>query len=175
MFKPNSPKKNLTDFSKMDREVSSGIIVFRMVSGEPYFLILYYGQGQWTFPRGKIEKEEKSFQAALRETREETGLVRNDLKFFDYFKAYENWVYEKNHKKIHKTIIFYLAQTEKKNIKTEERSQGYGWFTYREALKIFVGPKNSENRKVLKKAYDFLTKKRRSYHQKPTLTDNVSN
>ena len=161
MFKPVFvPKKNALEPPKMGREVSSGIIVFRKVIGEPQFLILYYGRGQWTFPRGKIEKEERSFAAALRETREETGLVRNDLKFSDYFKAYENWPYEKNQKKVYKTVIFYLAETGKKHVRIEERSQGFGWFTYREALKVFVGPKNSENRKVLVKAFNFLTKKK---------------
>jgi 8-oxo-dGTP pyrophosphatase MutT (NUDIX family) len=159
MFNKKFSKRNNFNTQKIDREISSGIIVFRKILEEPHFLILYYGRGQWTFPRGKIEKEEKSFDAALRETREETGLLPSDLSFFSSFKAYENWIYRKNQKKIHKTVIFYLAQTDKKNIKIEERSLGYGWFTYREALKIFIGPKNSENRKVLRLAYKFLLKK----------------
>ncbi len=154
------PKKVQDDNQKTGREVSSGIIVFRRILREPYFLILYYGRGQWTFPRGKIEKEERSFAAALRETKEETGLIRSDLRFADYFKAYENWTFEKNGRKVYKTVIFYLAETSKKNVRIEERSQGFGWFTYREALKVFIGPKNSENRKVLVKAFNFLTKKK---------------
>lgn len=161
MFNPRQIQKKVQDDTqKTGREVSSGIILYRKVLGEPQFLILYYGRGQWTFPRGKIEKEERSFAAALRETKEETGLVRSDFKFADYFKAYENWTFEKNNRKVYKTVIFYLAETSKKNVKIEERSQGYGWFTYKEAMKVFIGPKNSENRKVIKRAYDFLIRKK---------------
>ena len=151
------PGKNLNHKNiPAAREVSSGIIVFRKVNGEVQFLVLYYGHSQWTFPRGKIEREEKSFEAALRETREESGLVRSDLRFIERFRTYENWTYIKNNKKIFKTVIFYLAETNKKHVRIEERSQGFGWFLYKDALKIFSGPKNNENRKVLIKAHNFL-------------------
>lgn len=151
------PRKNLEPINPLiAREISSGIIVFRKHLGEIQFLILYYGHSQWTFPRGKIEKEERSFAAALRETKEESGLISSDLRFIERFKTYENWTYVKNNKKIFKTVIFYLAETNKKIIKLEDRSQGFGWFGYKEALKIFSGPKNNENRKVLVKANNFL-------------------
>ena len=155
-FAPNQKKQQPIQDPGTGREVSSGIIIFRKVVQECQFLLLYYGHSQWTFPRGKIEKEERSFAAALRETAEETGFSRNDLRFIEYFKTYENWTFVKNNKKIFKTVIFYLAETNKKHVRIEERSQGYGWFTYREALKIFSGPKNSENRKVITKANNFL-------------------
>ena len=150
----------------LGREVSSGIIVFRRVEHEIQFLILYYGHSQWTFPRGKIEREERSFAAALRETKEETGLSRSDLKFVDYFKTYENWTFVKNNKKVYKTVIFYLAETNKKHARIEERSQGYAWFTYKEALKIFTGPKNNENRKVITKANNFLVNREKKTSSK---------
>jgi 8-oxo-dGTP pyrophosphatase MutT (NUDIX family) len=151
------PRKNLGQKSSLiAREISSGIIVYRKFNSEIQFLVLYYGHSQWTFPRGKIEKEERSFAAALRETKEEAGLTRSDLHFVDRFRTYENWTYVKNNKKIFKTVIFYLAETNKKSVRLEERSQGFGWFGYKEALKIFSGPKNNENRKVLVKANNFL-------------------
>ena len=138
------------------REISSGIIIFRRTPEGPNFLVLFHGHEHWTFPRGKIEGEERSFAAALRETREETGLARADIRFVDYFKAYENWTFVKNGQKVFKTIIFYLAETTKKHVRIEPNFEGYCWFTYREALKIFGGVKNNENQKVLKQAYDFL-------------------
>ena len=147
------------------REISSGIIIFRRINGDIRFLILYHGRNQWEIPRGKIEAEERSFAAALRETREETGFTRSDLEFVDYFKAYENWTFIKNNQRVHKTIIYYLAQTVKKHPRLEPSFEGYGWFTYRESLHIFVGVKNNENRKVLKQAYDFLEGKRASSHR----------
>lgn len=150
------------------REISSGIIIFRRVNNDTRFLILYHGRNQWEIPRGKIEAEERSFAAALRETREETGFTRSDLQFVDYFKAYENWTFIKNNQRIHKTIIYYLAQTTKKHPRLEPSFEGYGWFTYRESLRIFMGVKNNENRKVIKQAYDFLEGKRTSLHRAST-------
>ena len=143
------------------REISSGIIIFRRTPQGPSFLVLFHGHEQWTFPRGKIEGEERSFAAALRETHEETGISRSDIRFVDYFKAYENWTFVKNNQKVFKTVIFYLAETTKKHVRIEPNFEGYCWFTYREASKIFGGVKNNENRKVLKQAYDFLTKRQR--------------
>src|SRR3989344_8856406 len=119
------------------REISSGIIVFQKTEEGPRFLILYYGHGYWTFPRGKIEKEEKSFEAALRETKEETGILRQDLKFFDYFKTREKWTFLRNGQKIDRIIIFYLAQTDKNFIKISNEHKGYGWFTHKNAMKSF--------------------------------------
>ncbi|MFA7201405.1 MAG: NUDIX domain-containing protein [Candidatus Paceibacterota bacterium] len=155
------------------REISSGVIIYRRVNNEARFLVLYHGRNQWEIPRGKIEAEERSFVAALRETREETGFTRADLRFADHFKAYENWTFLKNGQKVFKTIIYYLAETSKKHPRIEPSFEGYGWFTYREALQIFVGPKNNENRKVLKQAHDFLGAKNKApsrVHQTSSVT-----
>ncbi len=166
--KPAKEKEGgLTTPQAARREISSGIIIFRRVNGDIRFLILYHGRNQWEIPRGKIEAEERSFAAALRETREETGFTRSDLQFVDYFKAYENWTFIKNNQRVHKTIIYYLAQTTKKHPRLEPSFEGYGWFTYRESLHIFVGVKNNENRKVIKQAYDFLEGKRAPLHRAP--------
>ncbi len=141
------------------KEISSGVIIFRLEKKEPLFLILYRGKSHWTFPRGKIENEERSFEAALRETREETGLSRSDFSIINGFKAYEHWVFTKHRQRISKTVIFYLGETKGKNVRLEPDFEGYGWFVYREALRIFSGEKNKENRKVLRQAYGFLKKK----------------
>ncbi len=168
-------RKEKTDFktNPSEREISSGIIIYRRYKGEIQFLLLYYGRSQWTFPRGKIEKEEKSFATALRETKEETGIAKNDIHFIDGFRAYENWIYIKNNKKVFKTVIFYLGETDRSNVKLEERSQGFGWFGYRDALKIFYGPRNNENRKVLVKASNFLNNQERNNKKVSTLAKKV--
>lgn len=141
----------------LGREISSGIIVYRDTPEGPRFLTLYYGHNYWTFPRGKIAQEERSFEAAVRETREETGLTRGDMILADHFKAHENWTFVKNNRKIHKTVIFYLGKTEKKNIRLSDEHQGYCWLLYREALHIFTGERHSENRRVIRQAYEYIT------------------
>lgn len=142
------------------REISAGIIAYRKTAEGPRFLILYHGHNYWNFPKGKIESEEKSFQTAIREVREETGLTRNDLRFDESFKTSENFTFWRNKEKIHKTIVFYLAETTQQRIKLPEQTdvegekhEGYGWFTYKEALKVLV---KEDSQRVLKQAHNFL-------------------
>ena len=143
------------------REISAGIIAYRTTAEGPRFLILYHGHGNWNFPKGKIANEEKSFQTAVREMREETGLTRNDLRFNENFKTSENFTFWRNKEKIYKTIVLYLAETtsqrirlpEKREDEEGERHEGYGWFTYKEALKILT---KEDSQRVLKQAYAFL-------------------
>lgn len=149
------------------REISAGIIIYRKMPEGPRFLILYHGKGYWNFPKGKIESEERSFQTALREVKEETGLLRNDLKIQEHFKVYERFTFwrkvEGKNVKIFKVVIFYLAEADKKAILISERKEGqphegFGWFTYREAIKILT--KNADSRRILTQAHNFLLKKK---------------
>lgn len=142
------------------REISAGIIIYRTTAEGPRFLILYHGHNYWNFPKGKIESEEKSFQTAVREVREETGLTRNDLRFNENFKTSENFTFWRNKEKIYKTIVFYLAETTQQRVKLPEQTEaqgekheGYGWFTYKEALKVLT---KEDSQRVLKQAFNFL-------------------
>lgn len=144
----------------MSKEISAGIIIYHKITEGPKFLILYHGRGYWNFPKGKIESEEKSFQAALREAREETGLTRNELKFNQSFKTYEKFTFWRRlgnkNIKIFKIVIFYLAEANKSVIQVSREHEGYGWFTYKEAMKILSKYKDSQ--KVLTQANIFLQK-----------------
>jgi len=142
----------------MTKEISAGIIIYHKTKEGLKFLLLYHGGGYWNFPKGKIEAEEKSFQAALRETREETGLGGSDLKIDQRFKAYEKFVFWRGSgikkEKVFKIVIFYLAETKKPQIRISYEHDGYGWFTYKEAMKILLRYKDSQ--RVLKQVNDFL-------------------
>lgn len=156
----------------MLKEISAGIIIYRKTEEGLKFLILYHGRGYWNFPKGKIESEEKSFQTAVREIREETGLNRSDLKFNQSFKVYEKFTFwrpakrdsekiENKPQRVFKTVIFYLAETKRKAIKISEMKggqphEGFGWFTYREALKVLS--KHKESQRVLTQAHETLRK-----------------
>jgi len=146
----------------MSKEISAGIIIYRKTSEGLKFLILYHGHNYWNFPKGKIESEERSFQTALREVKEETGLTRNDLIFNENFKAYEKFTFWRRlgnkNVKVFKIVIFYLAETKKSQIKISKEHEGYGWFTHKEALRILSKYKDSQ--KVLTQAYKFLRGKK---------------
>lgn len=153
----------------MPQEISAGIIIYRKTQEGFKFLLLYHGGGYWNFPKGKIEAEEKSFQTALREIREETGLTRNDLIIDHYFKVSERFSFwrgrGKEKAKVFKIVIFYLAETRKSVVRLLEYHDGYAWFTYKEAVKIVN--KHKDSQRVLTQAYDFLERNRkRSYYKR---------
>ena len=146
----------------MEREISAGIILFRKTQEGPVFLILYNGGDYWNFPKGKIKSEERSFEAAVRETDEETGIGMKDMRFLRDFKTHERFVFRRDRRTISKTIIFYVAETRKAEIKLVqkshgERHQGFGWFPYREATRILG--KYRESQRVLKEAYECIVKR----------------
>ena len=139
------------------REISAGLVVFRRTAEGPKFLLLYHGGRYWNFPKGKIEAEEKSLEAAIRETGEETGLKATDLQLKKKFKAYERFTYYRNKKRIFKIVIFYLAETGRRQIKVSSEHEGFGWFLYKDAQGLLRSYKDSEI--VLKQAHTFLRRR----------------
>ncbi len=143
----------------MKREISAGFIIFRRTKDGIKYLLLYHRGGYWNFPKGQIESEEKSLTAALRETREEAGLTPHDLRIMKNFKTYERFYFKRAGVPTFKIVIFYLAETGKRDIKISWEHNGYGWFLFHDAKKI-VG-KYRDTVKVLQQARDFLEKRKR--------------
>lgn len=138
----------------MKREITAGIIVFRRTREGLKFLILYHRGGYWNFPKGHIEAEEKSWQAALREVREETGLKSTELRFVPNFKTSNQFVFNREKEKIFKIVILFLAETHQPRITVSPEHSGYGWFSYPDAKKILG--KYKDNVRILDNAYAFL-------------------
>lgn len=138
----------------MKKEISAGIIIFRKTQEGPKFLLLYHGHNYWNFAKGKIEQEEKSLQAALREVKEETGIGSGDLRLIRDFKAHERFSFKRQGTQIFKVVIFYLAETRAADIKISSEHEGYGWFLIRDAKNILGRYKDSQ--RVFKLAYEFL-------------------
>lgn len=135
------------------REISAGIIIFRKTQEGPKFLLLYHGGKYWNFPKGKLEKEESSYNAALREIREETGLGRPDLRFDNRFKAYDRFTFSKQKDKVFKTVVYFLAETRNPIVKISKEHHGYGWFLYRDGARMLMHENLKQN---LKRAYDLI-------------------
>ena len=143
----------------MKKTISAGIIIFRRTEDGLKYLLLYRGRNYWNFPKGKIEQDERSFQTALREIKEETGLKPNELKFQSHFKAFERFVFQYKQEKIFRVVILYLAETRQSQIKISSEHEGFGWFTLSEAQKVLT--KHKETFTILKRAHEFL---RERYH-----------
>ncbi len=153
----------------MKQVISAGIIVFRRSREGIKFLIPYHGRNYWNFPKGKVESEEKSWQAALREVREETGLKGTELRFVGGFKTYERFVYHQGKDKVFKLVILYLAETRQSLITVSDEHEGYGWFTFSEARKILSKHHDSIN--ILQRAHDYLRPRpaHGAQHRRPVL------
>ncbi len=147
----------------MAQETSAGIIIFRKTKEGPKFLLLYHGGRYWNFAKGKIEAREGSYEAAVREIKEETGLGRNDLKFNNSFKVYDRFVFTREKQKVFKIVIYFLAETREDKVQLSDEHNGYGWFAYRDAMRMLMYQNLRNN---LKKAYDLIRQRSLPSHQK---------
>jgi len=149
--------KNKINLKKEYQKVA-GFVVFRRTEEGIKFLLLYKGGTYWNFPKGHFESGETGLETALRETYEETGLKKSDLKIIPEFRAYEKFSFPSGNQMIYKNLILYLAETNKEEIKIAPREHfGFGWFLYRDAVKT-IGKKYSGVKKVLKQAENFIKK-----------------
>src|SRR3989344_5995604 len=138
---------------KFKKEISAGFIVFRRTAEGLKFLLLYHGHNYLNFPKGKIESEEKSLEAAFRETREESGLAKQELRMAQNFKVYQKFSFRRRFDRpgsprltkeqmkeepqnIFKIVISYLAEARNPNVRISSEHQGYAWMLYPEAIKI---------------------------------------
>ena len=148
----------------MPREKSAGAIIFRIENNVPHYLLLHYESGHWEFAKGHIEDGEKPEDAARREIAEETGI--KDIKIIPGFKEYIKYFFRNNYnlKKedknkapwIFKLVVFYLAQTNTKEVNISEEHTGFVWLPYQEASKKLTF-KNAKN--LLKKANELISAK----------------
>lgn len=94
---------------RAEREVSAGGIVFRRdPDGTARFLLIRDSYRHWGFPKGHLEEEESPAEAAMRETREETGLeqliLQGPIRLID-------WHFRFRGKYIHKFCHFFLFES----------------------------------------------------------------
>ncbi len=138
----------------MLREHSAGAVIYWVEGGDFKFLILKYGLGHWDFPKGNVEKGESELETVKREVLEETGIDK--IEIIDGFKERVGYYYRMKGNLIYKTVNYYLARTDQKEVKLSYEHEDYAWVTVDEALK-YIKHKNSID--VLNKAYQYLKNK----------------
>ncbi|MEK7608574.1 MAG: NUDIX domain-containing protein [Patescibacteria group bacterium] len=152
---------------RIKKQVVAGFVVFRRTQEGIKFLLLYKRGNYWNFPKGHFETGENSLATALRETEEETGIKRSELRIIPEFRAYEQFSFRSGNQKIHDTVILYLAETRRADVRIAPREHsGFAWFLHQDALKA-LGSKYVGTKRVLKQANDFLRRKsveRRAAH-----------
>ncbi len=145
----------------MPREISAGIIIYKKMKDrddkiDTKYLLLYHGRGYWNFAKGKLEKDERSYEAAIREVGEETGIPPASLRVERDFKVADKYIYQWEGEKIFKIVIFFLAQTSQGEIQLSHEHEGYGWFLFKDAQKLL---RHHNSKLILKKAHDYLRRK----------------
>ncbi len=132
-------------------ERSAGAVIFRKEKEAIYYLLLHYQAGHWDFPKGHIEEGESLKQTIIREVAEETGIM--DIVFIDGFKEKIEYFFKLKGKAVFKVVMFFLAQTETKEVKLSFEHVDFKWLFYEKALEQLTY-KNAKE--VLKKAHKFL-------------------
>ncbi len=137
-----------------EREVSAGGIVFRKNGSEEQacYLLIKDCYNHWGFPKGHLEPGETPAKAALRETREETGLVsltlQGPIRIID-------WHFRFRGRYIHKFCHFFLFESPEGDPcpQQEEGITSCQWCSFEEALAA-ISYDNA--RGVLKRAGDMV-------------------
>ena len=113
-------------------ERSAGILLYRELAMKKFFLLLHYPSGHWDFVKGRIEKNEDEKQAAIRETREETGIT--DVEFIDGFEEKIHYTYQLFGKIVQKEVVFFLGKTKTEEIKLSDEHIDHIWLEFDDAF-----------------------------------------
>ena len=137
----------------MIEETSSGVVLFRRENGKILFLLLHYPSGHWDFVKGKMENGESKHETALRETKEETGIM--DLKILDNFEEWIQYNFQFQGELIRKKVVFFLGETKTKDVKISHEHLNFTWMDYTTAMEKIT----FDNAKtVLSKSFVLLSK-----------------
>lgn len=134
----------------MKRVYSAGGVVYKIDNYKPYFLLISTKHGEvWTLPKGLIERDESSEEAAIREIKEETGI---EGKIIDHLGKTSYW-FNFDNERYFKTVTYFLVEYVKGEINPDFEVDTASWFSYDEALRRL---KYKSDIEMLKKAMERL-------------------
>ena len=116
----------------MIEETSAGMILFRKEDSKILFLLLHYPSGHWDFIKGKMEKGESTHETAIREAKEETGII--DITFLENFEEWIKYEFQYQGELVRKKVVFFLAETKTNEVKISHEHLDYSWMDYNSAM-----------------------------------------
>ena len=137
------------------REISAGCVVYRKNGVEAEVaLIQPRDREAWSLPKGLIEQGETPENAALREVREETGLLGDIVERIDTIKYSYNARWEKPPIRVFKIVTFYLLRTTGGDVSLHDKEvDRVEWFPIDYAVAHATYP---QEREILKKAKSLI-------------------
>jgi 8-oxo-dGTP pyrophosphatase MutT (NUDIX family) len=108
----------------------------------------------WDFPKGHIEKGERTEEAVRREVKEETGISR--IQIIPGFKETKRYFVNYTGEKALKFVAYFLAKTNEKKIKISDEHEDFVWLPFGEACDRITYRTSKE---VFKKAHEFISRK----------------
>jgi 8-oxo-dGTP diphosphatase len=136
-------------------QVSAGGVAFRMRDGQVEVALISVGEARrWQLPKGTVEKNETNEAAAVREVREETGILTEVVSLLDRI---EYWFYSLSGGKRtrhHKYVYFFLLRALSGNITDHDHEVNESrWVEMKTALKML---KFENEKRILKKAIEAI-------------------
>jgi 8-oxo-dGTP pyrophosphatase MutT (NUDIX family) len=110
----SSSKKSPTIKVPVKEQVSAGGVVFRGEKGSMEVVIVLVGrQSRWQLPKGMVEKGESPETAAVREAREEAGVLSEVVQLIEtidyWYAGLDNGLRVRFHKRVHFFLLRYLS------------------------------------------------------------------
>jgi len=134
---------------------AGGLIVFRVLSAsnlEYLLLKASYGDHHWSFPKGHTDPRETNFDAAWRETREETGLIPAMLTHIQGWTMSSSYPVG-NHTKFVEYWLARLNNPEQPITIDPHESEEYVWVNHEKAKVLLVYESTIS---ILNSAHSFL-------------------
>ena len=133
------------------REISAGCVVYRTLNGVTEVALIQPREREaWALPKGFIERGETPEKAALRETREETGLSGAIEAKIDTIKYSYTAKWERPPSRIFKIVTFFLLRFTSGDPRNHDHEvERVEWFPIDTAIKQAT---YSQEKNVLKKA-----------------------
>jgi tRNA nucleotidyltransferase (CCA-adding enzyme) len=114
------------------KRISAGFVIY---FGEPEmreFLIIKHREGHWAFPKGHSKRYESHLETAIRELKEETGIINPEL-LSDKVLLEESYFIEKYN--INKTVLYFIGKTDSKEVNIDKKEIiDYKWCCTKDAL-----------------------------------------
>jgi len=128
------------------KDYSIGVVpLYKNSEGIVFICLVHHTTGHWAFPKGHPNDGELDQETALRELREETGII--DIKFGDRT-FNEHYSFEIDGVKYEKTVKYFFGYTDSMNFfiqdEFKEEISELAWLPYQEALDRSTFPETKE-------------------------------